>query len=110
MKGCVIGINFCGGCNPVIDRSAIAREISAALTEAGFEVAFNDWDADFIIRLSGCSANCAERYHPEAETGLSIAGLSLDAVFAAEDDLAGLAVAAVEAYYRSESGASRRSA
>lgn len=91
----LVSINFCGGCNPAIDRGAFARTVRAALEEEGIRTVFNDWEAPFIVRLSGCSANCAVAYHPVEEPGAAIAGTAFNAVFAAEEDLAQLAVDAV---------------
>ncbi|HWR45711.1 hypothetical protein [Sporomusa sp.] len=57
-----ISIRFCGGCNPQIDRGVIAGQLRASLTGRGYEVVFNQYDADVIIYLSGCTADCANRY------------------------------------------------
>ncbi len=57
----VVGIQFCGGCNPRINRSKIAGELRDALTALGYDVVWNRTDCDFIVFMSGCTANCAER-------------------------------------------------
>ena len=43
-------IVFCGGCNPVIDRVALADELRADPELAGLDVE---------IDISGCSRSCA---------------------------------------------------
>ena len=46
----VLRIVFCGGCNPVIDRVALAQELRADPALAG---------RDVEIDVSGCSRSCA---------------------------------------------------
>ncbi|MTJ83379.1 MAG: hypothetical protein F8N37_20515 [Telmatospirillum sp.] len=94
-----VAINFCGGCNPAIDRREIASEIEQALTAAGYAVTYNDWDADFLVRLSGCEANCAFEYHPSDRPDAVVAGRTFAAVKVAEDSLPGRVVAAVKDHF-----------
>jgi hypothetical protein len=96
---CVVAINFCGGCNPVIDRRDIALEIKDALLARGYAVTFNSWDAGFIVRLSGCTADCVSRYHPADPPEAVIAGSTFAATAVDETRLADLAVAAVTAHF-----------
>ncbi len=102
MEDHVIAINFCGGCNPIIDRGEIALEIGRALAAEGFAVVFNDWDAGFIVRLSGCRANCAARYHPVSRPDAVISGPSFGALAVEETELAGRAIAAARAHFRTK--------
>ena len=60
---------------------------------------FNDWEADFIVRLSGCPADCASRYHFLSRPGATIAGRTFAAVTAEEHELADLAIAAATAHF-----------
>lgn len=94
-----VAINFCGGCNPVINRGDIAVEIRSALVADGFAVGFNDWNAGFIVRLSGCPTNCTSREHPPGPPEAVIAGRTFGAVTAAEGQLADLAIAAVRTHF-----------
>jgi hypothetical protein len=57
-----VSIKFCGGCNPRIDRSLIAEKVRESLFAYGYEIVLNSITADFIVYLSGCTANCAYRY------------------------------------------------
>ena len=57
----IVGIKFCGGCNPRIDRVGVAEAIKKRLIELGITVVYNNSDADFIVYLSGCSSSCAAR-------------------------------------------------
>lgn len=82
-----ISIRFCGGCNPRINRGRIAAQLQNDLTHAGFLVVFNQADSDFILYISGCQANCAERYHPTNLPHAAIAGAAIAAVAVAEHEL-----------------------
>ena len=53
MRPMTVGIQFCGGCNPRIDRGQIALELQKALVDRDFDVVFNSPEADFVIFLSG---------------------------------------------------------
>ena len=46
MSCATVGIQFCGGCNPRIDRGRIALELQQALEGMGHRVVFNSPDAD----------------------------------------------------------------
>ena len=56
-----VGIKYCGGCNPEIDRSGVAKEIQAFLPK-GFKLvdgaAPTPWD--FGILICGCGVACAQ--------------------------------------------------
>lgn len=60
MKG-IVGIQFCGGCNPRIDREKIAYEVRDRLSEQGYEIVWNRKDCDFVVFISGCTVSCAEQ-------------------------------------------------
>jgi hypothetical protein len=91
----VVAINFCGGCNPMIDRREIALEIKDALLERGLSVVFNNRTADATVQLSGCARNCVASQQASDRPAVAIAGRSLDAFAVDEDQLASRAVAAV---------------
>jgi hypothetical protein len=73
-----IGIRFCGGCNPRIDRGRIALELEQALEGLGHRVVFNSPDADFTIFLSGCMSGCAFKYNPKAPPYVMVAAATVD--------------------------------
>lgn len=89
-----IGIKYCGGCNPLIDRARLVAEIGELLGP-GFKLvpvpAYSRQEASIII--CGCETACAE--HPEhsvhENTGhkrVIIGGLEVDRVRTKERDLA----------------------
>jgi len=57
-----VSINFCGGCNPCIDRGKVANEVKELLMSYGYLISFNSCDVNFVIYLSGCTSNCAQKY------------------------------------------------
>jgi len=79
-----IGIRFCGGCNPRIDRGRIARELEQALASMGHTVVYNSPDADFVIFLSGCLSGCAFKYNPKDPPYVSVAATAVDGEEAGE--------------------------
>jgi hypothetical protein len=103
MKG-VVAINFCGGCNPAIDRRDIALEIEAALVERGFTVVFNDQEADFIVQLSGCTADCVSRYQASDRAVAIISGRTFACLATDESRLAGQAIASVTDHFEALRG------
>lgn len=73
-----IGIRFCGGCNPRIDRGRIARELEQALADLGHPVVYNSDGADFVIFLSGCMSGCAFKYNPKDPPYVAVAAATAD--------------------------------
>jgi hypothetical protein len=73
-----VSIQFCGGCNPRIDRGQIARELQQALVDMGHEVIFNRLDADVVIFLSGCMSGCAFKFNPTNPPYITVAATTVD--------------------------------
>ena len=98
-----VSIVFCGGCNPRIDRGLVAGDIARRLAAHGYRVAYNERDADLLVRLSGCTSGCAGRDIP-AEIPpvpvIAVAAESVDAVAVPEEDLAAAVVAKAAKYLR----------
>jgi hypothetical protein len=80
-----IGIRFCGGCNPRIDRGRIARELEQALAAMGHPVVYNSDGADLVIFLSGCLSGCAFKYNPKDPPYIAVAATTVDGEEAGED-------------------------
>ena len=98
MEGKQISINFCGGCNPRIDRGLIAAEVASILTEEGYLVFFNQPAADLIIYLSGCTANCAEPVEQKEVLFVTVAGDEFERLKVAESELVAMIVKAVRSF------------
>ena len=73
-----VGIQFCGGCNPRIDRGKISRELQQALVGMGHDVVFNSLDADIVIFLSGCMSGCAFKFNPKDPPYIMVAATTVD--------------------------------
>jgi len=94
-----ISINFCGGCNPRIDRGKAARQVQEILIAKGYEVGYNVLDADFVIYLSGCTANCAVKHKAGNLPAMIVAALTIDAAAINKEDLVNEIVMKVRAYF-----------
>ena len=95
-----VGIQFCGGCNPRIDRGQIALELQKELVDMQFEVAFNNPDADIVVFLSGCLSGCAFKLNPTEEPRfVMVAGDALDGVYLGEDLIVSEVIRKVRQYY-----------
>lgn len=73
-----VSIVFCGGCNPQIDRSMLAVQLAKQLQAKGHTVLYNTLQADYIIYLSGCQADCATKYHPCSLPSVAVTGKQID--------------------------------
>lgn len=87
MKTKEISIRFCGGCNPRINRGRIAQQVREILARSGYTVSFNRLDVDFVIYMSGCSANCAKRYSDACKPHVAVSGAAVDCMTADESQL-----------------------
>jgi sulfite reductase beta subunit-like hemoprotein len=94
-----IGIVFCGGCNPRIDRGQIAAQVRTDLLVMGYEVWYNSLDVDFVIYMSGCTANCALKYNHNHGPCAVVAAATLDAVAADTAELVTKIVMKVRDYF-----------
>ena len=56
----VIGIRYCGGCNPRYDRVAAVNKLKSLLPEMAFESVQPDHDYDSVVVVCGCDAACAK--------------------------------------------------
>ena len=59
-----IGVRYCGGCNPRIDRSRIVRDVRAGLEKIGLKVDFTtdkEQPVDAVLLINGCMHACLER-------------------------------------------------
>ncbi|HWR06608.1 hypothetical protein [Sporomusa sp.] len=94
-----IGIVFCGGCNPRIDRGKIAAGVRAVLETAGYMVEINSVAVDYVIYLSGCTASCALKYTCGKAPATVVAAATIDATRVAEGELVTEIVTKVRNFY-----------
>jgi len=86
----LMGIKYCGGCNPVIDRTKLVQEIKKQLPS---EFVFADYQTheqwDIGILICGCLTACADKPDSKnlARQWIIVAGHSVDLENAPEEKL-----------------------
>jgi hypothetical protein len=89
-----IGIKYCGGCNPHIDRTKLAREIKELLPSEYIFTTKQSSVWDIGIMVCGCLTACADK--PEltklARKWIIVAGNSVDLDNAPEEKLADITI------------------
>ena len=94
-----VGIHYCGGCNPRIDRAGIAAKVQKELEAMGYEVYYNCGKVDFVINMSGCKAGCALKYSQYKGPYAAVAAATLDMAATDETMLAAKIVDKVRNYF-----------
>ena len=83
MDNCIIGLKYCGGCNPRFDRKAWVNGLRAACPGTVFVAAGQETpQPEAFLVVCGCSARCADT------TGLRAAGGCLTVTRAEDLDAA----------------------
>lgn len=85
------GVKYCGGCNPIIDRAKLVREIEKLLPpeySLSIDQSSNNWDVGILV--CGCKTACADKPDMEnlARKWIIVAGNSVDHNNAPEKELA----------------------
>lgn len=88
----VVGVKFCGNCNPQIDSLEILGRLKEMLADCRFVSAPDP--KDVLLVLSGCPVDCAERPEFDGPT-IRVAGETLELLFCSRDRLAGEIVRAI---------------
>ena len=91
----IIGIKYCGGCNPVIDRQRLAQTLEKMLPP-GYRLATDEPPEDWsmAVSLCGCQAACADLTAAGSLNGkwICVGGETIDLVSVREDEMAGKVV------------------
>jgi 3-hydroxyacyl-[acyl-carrier-protein] dehydratase len=87
----LIGLKYCGGCNPVIDRAALVQEVERLLPEGWTlitEGQADPWQRALLV--CGCPVACADRAEVRGLAGqwILISGAMVDREMVPEDHLA----------------------
>ncbi len=91
-----IGIKFCGGCNPLIDRARLAAEVEQLLGPGNSLVMVPSSSVpDVAVLICGCETACAGGPHVTGPRGparkwVLVAGPSVDYTKIPEKELAGV--------------------
>lgn len=94
-----VSINFCGGCNPRINRGNVAGGVKDLLTSYGYQVSFNSVDVNLVIYLSGCTSNCAQKYSKCDIPSVVVAALTIDTEICDERRIVTEIVKRVRSFY-----------
>jgi len=62
-----LAIKFCGGCNPAIERGAVAKRIREELAKEVSWVSGEE-EKDFLLIINGCETACADMPEGERKT------------------------------------------
>lgn len=92
----LIGIKYCGGCNPIIDREKLVQEIKKLLPPEFFlttDQSSSEWDIGILI--CGCLTACADKpeFRNLARKCIVAAGHSIDLDKTPEEELAATVLA-----------------
>jgi 4-hydroxybutyrate CoA-transferase len=89
-----IGVRYCGGCNPQIDRSRIVMELREGLKKTGLEVGLTsetEGPVDVVLLVNGCQHACLEGERLESGRSqhvISVRGEMVDDQYVEEGDIA----------------------
>jgi hypothetical protein len=64
-----VGVRYCGGCDPRIDRSRIIRDLRAQLEKIGIAADFTtdkERPVDVVLLVNGCMHACLEGEYPDS--------------------------------------------
>ena len=89
----LIGIRYCGGCNPQIDRSRVITSLKEAIKKMGLEVDFTadrQGAVDIVLLINGCIHACLEEaYLKQGHTApfISVKGEMVDSLYVKENHI-----------------------
>ncbi|MBI4766135.1 MAG: hypothetical protein HY787_16305 [Deltaproteobacteria bacterium] len=95
----LIGLKYCGGCNPVIDRAALVQEVEKLLP-AGWKLVTerqaDPWERALLV--CGCPVACANRAEVKGLAGqwVLISGPMVDREMVPEDQMATIILQKIE--------------
>jgi 4-hydroxybutyrate CoA-transferase len=94
-----IGVKYCGGCNPHIDRAKLVQETKKLLpTEFSFATDQSSKQWDIGILVCGCLTACADKpnFKNLAHKWIIVAGNSVDHGTVSEKDLAEIVLSKIK--------------
>lgn len=88
----IIGIKYCGGCNPHIDRTKLVQEIKKLLSPEFVFTSRHTSPWNIGIMVCGCLTACADKpdFKNLARKWIVVAGHSVDLEKAPEEKLAAI--------------------
>jgi len=88
-----IGVRYCGGCNPQIDRSRIVMDLREGLKKMGPKVDLTtekERAVDIILLVNGCMHACLDEKQIKSDRGhslISVRGEMVDDQYVEEGDI-----------------------
>jgi hypothetical protein len=89
-----VGVRYCGGCNPQIDRSRIVVELIEGLQKMGLLkvdlTTEKERPVDILLLVNGCRHACLEAKQLESDRGppvISVRGEMVDDQYVEEGDI-----------------------
>ncbi len=71
-----VGIKYCGGCNPIIDRKRLVKRVMQKLPTDHIYEFFDFTECDVVLVVNGCTIACAEI--PSGNNIVLVAGPTID--------------------------------
>jgi len=105
----LVGIRYCGGCNPQIDRSGVITRLREAIKKKGMAVDFTaerERSVNIVLLVNGCIHACLEEtYLKEGHTTrfISVKGEMVDSHYVKEDHIPDFLVDRIDNLYDSPS-------
>jgi len=93
-----IGLRYCGGCNPQIDRSRVIRNLNKGLNKRGLKVDLTtdkERAIDIVLLINGCMHACLEEeYRREGNNPqfISVKGEMVDDRYVEEKSIPGFLI------------------
>jgi len=94
----LVGIRYCGGCNPQIDRSGVITRLKEAIQKRDMAVDFTaerERSVDIVLLVNGCIHACLEEaYLKEGHTTrfISVKGEMVDDLHMPEEAIPGFLI------------------
>jgi len=97
----LIGIKYCGGCNPLIDRPGLVREIEKLLhpgLRLVADMTSTPWEIGILV--CGCPIACADRPDVRgiSKRWIRVGGPTVDLDFIQEDKMAAVIVEKIDLF------------
>ena len=90
-----IGVRYCGGCNPQIDRLRVIRDLREGLKKMGLKVDLTtdkESPVDMVLLINGCMHGCLEGEYLGSDPDhrpISVRGQMVDDKYIKEDYIPG---------------------
>jgi len=90
-----IGVRYCGGCNPQIDRLRVIRDLREGLKKMGLKVDLTtdkESPVDMVLLINGCMHACLEGEYLGSDPDhrpISVRGQMVDDKYIKEDYIPG---------------------